>query len=399
MKEKQTMSEIKFFSAVGAVVVALILATVISCAVMHSNDIQDFQVIQTISGDTRIQAEGGYYTQFFPRIWTYPKVNSVYFSNEESESDDLDGIQVIFANKGRGDISCQVVYRLYTDTDRIMRMHQYAAGDLDIVDNLVLAKLKDIAMEHASNITSSQAVEEREQLAISIRKDIVNNQQLAEMGIVIEQFSITKINFDDKTNALFAKQQEADLQKKTAEAEKQRLVMEKERTVADYEKQIAEAKGKAETEMMKATTDAERQKKLAEIEASKKVEVEKLAKEEALVKARKQLELADLTKQEETIRLETIRIQAEQKVAEAKAKEQEIKLSGAITESERVKLEIERDTRVQVAKAIAAGLSQTKLPSTMIIGGGAVGTGTAAPIDALVQLLTIKEARSLTAAE
>jgi hypothetical protein len=173
--------------------------------------------------------------------------------------------------------------------------------------------------------------------------------------------------------------------------------MEKERTVADYEKQIAEAKGKAETEMMKATTDAERQKKLAEIEASKKVEVEKLAKEEALVKAQKQLELAEITKNEETIKLETIRIQADQKVAEAKAKEQQIKLSGAISETDRLKLEIERDTRIEVAKAIAGGLSQTKLPETVIIGGQGTQNGGSSTLDMLLNLLTIEKAKSVSA--
>lgn len=363
---------------------------------MHTNDIQEFQVVQALNGTTRIQSDGGFYFQIMPKIWTYRKVNSVFFSNEEKESKDKDGIEVIFSNKGRGDISSQVVYRLYTDHENIMKMHQYAAGNIDIIDNLILSKLKDISMEHASNITSSQAVEDREQLAINIRKDIINNKQLAEMGIIVEQFSITKINFDSKTNALFAKQQEADLQKKTAEAEKQKLIMEKERTVADYEKQIAEAKGKAETEMMKATTDAERQKKLAEIEASKKVEVEKLAKEEALVKAQKQLELAELTKKEESIKLATIKIQAEQKVAEAKAKEQQIKLSGAMSEEVKYRLDVEKETKIGVASAIAHGLSQTRLPQTLIVGGNGKENGNNSPLDYLIQLLTIEKAKTVT---
>ena len=348
-------------------------------------------------GQTRIQADGGWYFQFMPKVWTYKKVNSVFFSNEESESKDKDGIEVIFSNKGRGDISSQVVYRLFTDQENILKMHQYAAGNIDIIDNMVLSNFKDIAMEHASNITSSQAVEDREQLAINIRKDIVNNKALSDMGIIVEQFSITKINFDGKTNALFAKQQEADLQKKTAEAEKQKLIMEKERTVADYEKQIAEAKGKAETEMMKATTDAERQKKLAEIEASKKVEVEKLAKEEALVKAQKQLELAEIIKKEETVKLETIKIQAEQKVAEAKAKQQQIQLSGALPEDVKYRLDVEKETRIGVAAAIANGLSQTKLPQTLIVGGNSSNGNATTTLDYLIQLLTIEKAKTVAA--
>ena len=200
--------------AVFSGIVTLILVIFASCATMHSNNIQEFQVIQSFAGAITVRGEGGIFFQAFPKIWSYPKVNAVFFSNEVKESKDQDGIQVIFSNKGKGDISSQVVYRLYTDNDRILKMHQYAAGNIDIVDNLVLSKLKDIAMQHSSNITSSQAVEDREQLAANIRKDIVGHAGLAEMGIVVEQFSITKINFDEKTNALFAKQQEADLQKR-----------------------------------------------------------------------------------------------------------------------------------------------------------------------------------------
>ena len=374
--------------------VAIIIALGVGEKFIHKNDIQEFQVVQSLSGDTRIQSDGGWYFQSMPKIWTYKKVNSVFFSNEVMESKDRDGVPVIFSNKGRGDISSQVVYRLFTDAESIMKMHQYAAGNIDIVDNLVLSKLKDIAMLHASNITSSQAVEDREQLAVNIRKDIVGNKELAAMGIVVEQFSITNINFDEKTNALFSKQQEADLQKKTAEAEEQKLIMEKKRTIAEYEKQIAEAEGKAKTEMMKATTDAERQKKLAEIEAQKKVEVEKLAKEEALIKAQKNLEIVEIQKKEEKAKLEVIQIQAEQKVAEAKAKEQQIKLSGAMSEQERIRLEFEKDTQVKIAEAWAAGVAKIKLPETMIVGGTG-NTGTANPVETLINLMTIEKAKSL----
>lgn len=194
-------SEFKKVSMVIASAVTVVVALIFCAKMIHINNISEFQVIQSFSGDTTVRGDGGWYFQMFPKIWTYKKVNSVFFSNDAKESKDRDGIEVTFSNKGLGDISSQVVYRLYTDNEKIMKMHQYAAGDIDIVDNLVLSKLKDIAMLHASNITSSQAVEDREQLAVNIRKDIVNNQQLADMGIVVEQFSITKINFDDKTKA------------------------------------------------------------------------------------------------------------------------------------------------------------------------------------------------------
>lgn len=376
-------------------VIALIVAVAIGVTCFHSNNLQEFQVIQSVNGDTSIRAEGGWYFKFMPHIWTYKKVNSVFFSNDVKESQDRDGVEVIFSNKGRGDISSQVVYRLYTDNDRILKMHQYASGDEDIVDNLVLSKLKDISMLHASNITSSQAVEDREQLAINIRKDFVNNKELADMGIVVEQFSITKINFDKQTDDLFKKQQEADLQKKTAEAEKLNLQMQKEKTIAEYEKQVAESKGKAEVEKIKAVTDAERQKELAEIKGKQEVAVAELEKQKATIEANKKLEVVEIQKKEEKAKLEVIQIQAEQKVAEAKAKEQQIKLSGAISEEVKYRLDIEKETKIGVAKAVADGISRMKLPETMILGGSSGDKGSGTTFENLLQLMVVEKANNL----
>ena len=289
----------KIAAIVASTVVGILLIALGVNATIHTNDIQNFQVIQSFSGETRIQADGGWYWQVMPRIWTYPKVNAVFFSNEESESTDQDGVQVVFSNKGKGDIGSQVVYRLYTDNEKILKLHEYAHGDVNrIVDNLVLSKLKDIAMSHASNITSSQAVEDREQLASNIRKDFVNNKELEAIGIIVEQFSITKINFDKQTEDLFKKQQEADLQKKTAEAEKLNLQMQKEKTIAQYEQQVAESKGKAEVEKIKAVTDAERQKELAEIKGRQEVAVAELEKQKATIDANKKLEVVEIQKKE-----------------------------------------------------------------------------------------------------
>ena len=383
----------KSFIVAPALVISIIVAIVVAMCFVGKNNVQNFQVIQNPSGSVRIQSDGGYYFKFFATTWTYPKVNSVFFSNETAESKDRDGVQVIFSNKGEGDISSQVVYRLYTNHESILKLHEYAHGDIDkVVDNLVLSKLKDIAMAHASNITSSQAIEDRDQLAANIRKDFVNNKELKDIGIVVEQFSITKINFDQQTKDLFKKQQEADLQKKTAEAEKLNLQMQKEKTVAEYEKQVAESRGKAEVEKIKAVTDAQRQKELAEIKAQQEVSVANLEKERATIEANKKLEIVEIQKREEKAKLEVIQIQSEQKVAEAKAKEQQIKLSGAMSEEVKYRLDVEKETKIEVAKAIADGLSKVKLPETFIMGGA---NGKMNPMETFFNLMNIEKAKQL----
>lgn len=366
--------------AVGAV-----LLIVIAACNIHRNDVQEFTVVQTPTGHTFVRDQGGYYFSFFPKKWHYRKVNQVYFSNETDESKDNDGIIVRFKNKGQGDISSQVVYRLYNAPEDIVKMHQYVAGNQDRLDEYILAKLKDIVMEKASQITSSEAIEDREKLAAAIREDFINNEYLMGIGIKIEQFSITQIKFDATTTALFEAQQKADLQKKTAEAEEANLVMQKKRTEAEYEQKIAESKGKAEVEKIKQVTDAEREAQLAKIQAQKEVDVAKLEKEQQLVKiqkekevaelqAQKELSVAEIARKTEAEQLEIIRLKAQEKVAEAEAKQKELELANGLSDKEKYQLDIEKETRIGVANAYAAGLKGLVLPKIVSLGTGNVQT-------------------------
>lgn len=366
--------------AVGILITAFLFIFLVASNI-HRNDIQEFTVVQTIAGKTFIRDTGGYYFSFFPKKWVYRKVNQVYFSNERDESKDNDGIIVRFKNKGTGDISSQVVYRLYNTPEEIMTMHQYVAGNQDRLDEYILAKLKDIVMEKASQITSSEAIEDREKLAAAIREDFVGNTYLMGIGIKIEQFSITQIKFDETTTALFEAQQKADLQKKTAEAEEMNLEQQKKRTIAEYNQKVAESKGKADVEKIKQVTDAEREAELARIAAEKEVTVAKLEKEQQLVQvskekevaemqAQKQLSVAEIAKKTEAEQLEIVKLQAQQKVAEAEAKQKELELARGLSEQEKYRLDIEKETRIGVAKALAEGIKTMQLPRIVNLGSG-----------------------------
>lgn len=385
---------------VGILVTAFLFIFLVASNI-HRNDIQEFTVVQTIGGKTFIRDTGGYYFSFFPKKWVYRKVNQVYFSNERDESKDNDGIIVRFKNKGTGDISSQVVYRLYNTPDEIMTMHQYVAGKQDRLDEYILAKLKDIVMEKASQITSSEAIEDREKLAAAIREDFVGNAYLMGIGIKIEQFSITQIKFDETTTALFEAQQKADLQKKTAEAEEMNLEQQKKRTIAEYNQKVAESKGKADVEKIKQVTDAEREAELARIAAEKEVTVAKLEKEQQLVmvskekevaemQAQKQLSVAEIAKKTEAEQLEIVKLQAQQKVAEAEAKQKELELARGLSEQEKYRLDIEKEMKIGVAKAYAEGIKGLTLPKIINLGNGSgTGEGTVESIKTFLDVKTL----------
>ena len=376
--------------------ICAVVALVLSLTCVYTNDISQLQVIQSFTGSTSVKTQGGIYFSILPKIWTYNKTNQVAFSFEKDESKDNDGVHVFFSNKGQGDVSTQVTYNLLLEEEKVYRMHELAKGDDDVIDRRILATIREITMREAGQITSSDAIEKREEFANAIRQQILHNPDYLEIGVDITQFTITNITFDDLTIAAYKKAQEADLQKKTAEAEKLNFVMQKEKVEAEAEKQIAESRGKAEVEKAKATTDAEREKELAEIKAKQDVVVAELAKQKAIVEANKQLEVAEIQKKEEQTRLEVVRIQVEQKIAEAEAKKQQIELAGDIKEKERFELEIQMKTRIEMAKAIAQGLNGVKLPTTLFIGanGGDGKAGNA--LDYLIHLLTVQKANEVS---
>lgn len=386
----------KVFLGIVTIGICAVVALVLSLTCVYTNDISQLQVIQSFTGSTSVKTQGGIYFSILPKIWTYNKTNQVAFSFEKDESKDNDGVHVFFSNKGQGDVSTQVTYNLLREEEKVYRMHELAKGDDDVIDRRILATIREITMREAGQITSSDAIEKREEFANAIRQQILHNPDYLEIGVDITQFTITNITFDDLTIAAYKKAQEADLQKKTAEAEKLNFIMQKEKVEAEAEKQIAESRGKAEVEKTKATTDAEREKELAEIKAKQEVAVAELAKQKAIVEANKQLEVAEIQKKEEQTRLEVVRIQAEQKIAEAEAKKQQIELAGDIKEKERFELEIQMKTRIEMAKAIAQGLNGVKLPTTLFIGanGGDGKAGNA--LDYLIHLLTVQKANEVS---
>lgn len=388
MSTKTLISVITFF-------VSFVIALIISCMFIHKNNISQLQVIQSFTGKTSVKTTGGIYFKMFPTIWTYNKTNQVAFSYVKDESKDNDGVHVFFSNKGQGDVSTQVTYNLLSEEEKVYKMHELAKGDDDVIDRRILATIREVTMREAGLITSSEAIEKREEFANNIRKELLHNPDYLAIGVDITQFTITNIDFDELTITAYKKAQEADLQKKTAEAEKLNLVMQKEKVEAEAAKQIAESKGKAEVEKMKATTDAEREKELAEIKAKQEVAVAQLSKEKALIEANRLLEVAEIQKKEEQAKLEVIKVQAEQRVAEAEAKEKQIALAGDITEKERFVLETEMRTKVEVAKAIAQGVSGVKLPTTLMIGGNGGASGGNA-LDYLINLLTIQKANEVS---
>ena len=408
----------KAFGWLVTMAICLIVGIWGFCKTLHCNDVQNLMIVQNIDGTVEVRREGGWFTRIWPRIWTYPKA-SVEICNEG----DRDAIKMQFSNKTTASLACQIGYRIdSTNDEQVLALHQLVEGSDSKIWAIVPTSLQTAVQRIASQYTPSESVEKFDEFQNKISKAILHDSELLSKGIDVVSFTCAGLpKYDNETVAQFNKQKEADLAKRLAEAEKLKLEAEKVKVEANYAMQIAEQKGKAEAQMANEVQSAEREKKLAEIAAQKKVAVQELEKQEMLIKAQKEKEVAqievekqkavakieaeklrevaEIAKQTEAANLEKIKLVAQQKVEAAKAKKQEIELSGAITEQEQFKLTIQKEIEIGKAEAYAKGIAGAKLPQMWVTGGTtADGKSAQNPFEMLLQTMTLEKLNTVKAA-
>lgn len=368
----------------------------------HQTDTQNFNVVQSLTGEVTIRRDAGIWFKFFPTVWTYPKASIEVCSVNAKENDPF---IIQFNNKSTAKLNCQIGYRLDSSTDeQLIALHQEVEGVEEKVWFMVYTRLNTELQKVATQFDPSDVVggEKFPQFEQACSKAVLHNADLMAHGIDVNSFTIDgKPEPDPETKAGLDKQRDADLARRKAIAEKEQLEAETIRTTANYAREIAEFKGKADAETAKLKTEAEREKELATIAAQKQVEVAKLEKEKAEIEVEKQkqvakieaeklLAVAEVQKQTEKEVLEAIKLKAEQKVAEAEAKKVAIEKSGAITELQQAQLDLERSIAQYKWENLGKALAGVKLPSIMNL-GGADGKNGVNSLDQFIQLLTVQK--------
>lgn len=410
-----TKSNIGYISAIMAVL--LLIGAIFYC-IMFANklNVQDLAIVQAFTGETVVRRDAGWWVQMSPTIWKYPRAG-IYRLN----SQDRDLLDIQFKNKSVAKLKANIGYRIdNASDDQIIALHQQVEGNDDKIWQMMLTALNTVAQSITTKYDPSDVIggDKFEDMIQEIYKGIIHNKELMNHGIDVNYFAVDGRPIPDpETKAQFDKQKQADLSRRLAEAEKLRLEAEKIKVEAQYAKEIAEYKGRADAETAKLVTEAERTKKLAAIEASKKVEVEKLAKEELLVKMNKEKEaaeievekqksvakieaeklrvVAEIQKETETAKLEAEKLIAEQKKVAADAKRIEIEKSGAITELQKMQMEIDMNTKIGVANAYAKGIAGAKLPQMWVIGGNNDNSKSVNPLEMLINTMTLEKLNSV----
>lgn len=391
-----------------ATAVIVIMALICFVKMAHVNDVQNLQIIQSVTGQVTVRKQAGWYFMMCPRIWKYSKAG-VYQLNSE----DKDLLDIQFKNKSTAKLKANIGYRIDGATDEtLIALHQQVEGDDEKIWKMLLTALNTTVQSITTKYDPSDVIggDKFEPMIKEIATNILHNPELMAHGIDVNYFAVDGRPLPDKdTEEQFNRQKEADLARRLAEAEKIKLESETLKTEANYKREIAEFKGKADAETAKLKTEAEREKELATIAAQKQVEVAKLEKEKAEIEVEKQKavakieaeklrEVAEVQKQTEALNLEAIKLRAEQEVAKAEARKVAIEKSGAITELQQAQLDLQKTIAQYKWEAIGKAISGIKLPTMMNIGTGTDGKSGVGALDQLIQTMTVEKLGAISPA-
>lgn len=380
--------------------IAIILAGLCFTQTLHVNNVQDLQIIQSITGEVTVRKEAGWYSMICPRIWTYPKAG-VYQLNAK----DKDLLDIQFKNKSTAKIMANIGYRIDgASNDVLIALHQQVEGNNEKIWRMLITALNTAAQSITTKYDPSEVIggDQFEPMIREIYAVIIHNKELLKLGIDVNYFAVDGRPIpDDETQKQFARQKDADLSRRLAETEKIKLEAETLKTKANYAREIEEFRGKADAETAKLKTEKEREATLAKIEAQKAVDVARLEKERAeievekakavaTIEAEKQLAVAEVQKKTEAEALEAIKLKAEQEIEKAKAKKQSIELSGAITEVQQAELNLQRDIAKFKWESIGKAIAGVKLPQMMNIGSGDGSNGNDS-LSQLIQTMTLEK--------
>jgi hypothetical protein len=367
-----------------AVIAVVVIGTIVVGGVGYNED-SNFTVIQyRLGGDPVVKADNGMFFKWFGVTDVYPDKDIIYFSKDPREgSKDDESIPTLFTDKGKGWWDFQVTVRNPTSESDQVDFHRMVKGDYENYRNALNARLKDAGRKYAESKTASEAAEAQSDFKAFVEDALMNDNILdTEFHSKVISVELTGVDFDPKTDELFATQQESLLLKKQADIDAEKFTQQTLSTKAEYAQKTAQAKGEADMIAMTATTDAEREAKLATIEAQRKVDVQELEKLEAqalsdkmAIDAQAVYLVAEIDANAKLMVAEIAKMSAIEEasaiVALAEAEEEKIRLAGAMTEQERVRLEIQKEQNIGVADAWANGNRLT--PDFIISGGGEGG--------------------------
>jgi regulator of protease activity HflC (stomatin/prohibitin superfamily) len=411
---KTSISELSFSSKhISKIVIGgcLLVGTYL---MMGNNNDQNWLILQYPWGNVNVIDTAGMYFKAFGKSWTYPRNWQVEYSKEHA-------FKVVFNDGGSATMNAMVRFSSPLTVDSKRKFHQLFGGNEEAVMEAVWAHLSDAmkssgpvmsASEHQSARRGEFTALVQDQLqkglfemkrvsktlqdqyddkgkpitvyATEVLFDDSGHQRisrpspLTDFGIVVTQFSITDVQYDDQTQRQFAQKKEAFLAAEGSKAQREKEVQERLMVEERGRREKAETEAAALREKARAVIQAQQQKEVEELNAARKLAVAQLTKQEAETQAQQHLQVARLAK-------ERAKEEAETQILLAEAQAKAIEIGGAITEKEQILAKIEAEKMVNIAKE----LSKIQVPQFIINGGTQNSDGSVG--DSLMNLLLLKQ--------
>lgn len=379
-----------------------------------NNNDQAWLVVQYPWGTVKVIDTAGWYFKAGGSKWLYPRNWQVEYNTDHA-------FKVVFNDGGSATMNAMVRFSSPLTLEGKRKFHQLFGGNEESVKAAVWAHLSD-AMKSSGPVMSASEhqsarrgeftslVQDQLQKGLFEMKRVSRTLQdqfddkgkpitvyatevvfegdgakqkisrpspLTDFGIVITQFSITDVNYDDQTQRQFAQKKEAFLAAEGSKAQREKEVQERLMVEERGRREKAETESLALRKKAEAVINAQREKEVEETNASRKLAVAHLTKQEAETLAQQHLEVARLAK-------ERAKEEAEAQILLASSKQKALELGGAISERDRVLAEIERDKCIGVADKLA----KIAVPQFIITGGGEGATN---PNDSLMNMLLLRQ--------
>jgi regulator of protease activity HflC (stomatin/prohibitin superfamily) len=363
-----------------------------------SNNDQEWLILQYPWGTVKVMDTAGWYLTGGGSSWVYPRNWQVEYAEERA-------FKVVFNDGGSATMNAMVRFASPMTLDGKRKFHQLFGGNEESVKGAVWAHLSDamkssgpvmsasehqsarrgeftalvqdqlqwglFEMKRVSRILQDQFDDKGKAITVYATEVVFDDDgtqkisrpsPLTDFGIVITQFSITDVTYDDQTQRQFAQKKEAFLAAEGSKAQREKEVQERLMVEERGRREKAETESMALRTKAEAVIKAQMQKEVEETNAARKLVVAQLTKQEMETVAQQELEVARLAK-------ERSKEEAETQILLASAKQKSLQLGGAISERDRMLAEIERDKCIGVAKE----LSRVAVPQFIISGGDSEG--------------------------
>ncbi len=420
----------------GGAGVTVILLILLAVGGFGMNNVQDWQVMQSVLGEITIIDAPGWYLKKFGTTWTYSRaIQKEYVGDARTDDDGIvsnagDSIRATFNDGGESWHSTMIRFATPKTAEKRLLAHRQFSGNQSNMADSVRAHMVNCLKATAPLMSSSEHQSARKAEFRQITEDMMRdgiyrmrkitkilkdetdtegtpitifateiitdkdgNAIIAQVsplkmyGFEILQFSITSTAYDKKTREKFAAKKDAFLRAEQAKADRENEVQQRLMVIEKGKRELAEVEAAANMEKKTAVVNADREAEVAEIQAAQLVAVAIQAKLEAQTKAQRQVEVAKLLEEEQTILARAAAKEAEAIRILASAKEEQIIRGGAVTEKDRVLAEIAADRDVRVAEMLAS----IEVPRTLIVGGSnGQGDGQGVMMQQLINLALLK---------